>query len=94
MDRSLIMNRIRSLYNIDRFKVDDALRAAGQEPLTDDDWVKFRTDPPRYFINTDKQTADAIWACVEARQPVDENAASMETLNPIMAAAIKPFFHD
>lgn len=88
MDRPAFRNRVASLYNIDKFKVDDALHAAGQEPLSDDDWMKFRSDPPRYFINTDQPTAEAIWACVEARQPKSEIAASLETLHSTMAAAM------
>ena len=66
--RAVFRNRLASLYNIDKDRVDAELRKADQMPLTSDDWDKFRRDPPRFFINPDRPTARAIWLCVQARQ--------------------------
>lgn len=74
LDRAGFRNCVASLYNIDKHKVDAALRLAEQAPLTGDDWMKFRDDPARFFMNTDLPTAQAIWACVLARQPKSECA--------------------
>jgi len=69
MDRHAFTNRVRSLYNIDKSVLDATLRKAGGDPLTWPEWERFRENPPRFFISTDQPTADAIWECVEARQP-------------------------
>jgi|LauGreSBDMM110SN_4_FD.fasta_scaffold266659_3 hypothetical protein len=61
-------NRVASLYCVDRYIIDDELRRIEAPPLSDEDWERFRTDPPKFFINTDKPTSDAIWRAVEARQ--------------------------
>jgi hypothetical protein len=53
------LNRIRSLYNIDRHLLPE---------LTDEQWPEFRDDPPRYLIHTDKVQSDAIMREVEKRQ--------------------------
>jgi SOS-response transcriptional repressor LexA len=52
-------NRVRSLYNIDGHKLPE---------LTEEQQREFVRDPPRYFINTDKQQSDAIWREIEKRQ--------------------------
>jgi hypothetical protein len=66
--RNAFANRIRSLHCIDKHVVDAALREAGEQPLTEENWIAFRTDPARFFINTDGPTSSAIWRAVEARQ--------------------------
>jgi len=53
------LNRIRSLYNIDRHLLPE---------LTNAQWVEFRDNPPRYLIHTDKRQVDAIMREVEKRQ--------------------------
>lgn len=60
MDAHEFVNRIRSLYNIDHYLLPE---------LTDEQWIEFRDDPPRYLIRTDKPQADAILREVEKRQP-------------------------
>lgn len=57
------LNRIRSLYNIDRFSLPE---------LDDEAWKAFRVDPPRYLIKADKRDAHAILREVEKRQTVRE----------------------
>ena len=56
--RREFLNRARSLYNIDSHLL----------PELGDDWPTFRADSARYTINTDAQTAAAIWREVEKRQ--------------------------
>ena len=68
MSKTDFRNRVASLYNVDRYKIDDKLLCYGAPVLSEADWERFRTDPPRFFINTDKPTSDAIWECVEERQ--------------------------
>jgi hypothetical protein len=52
-----------SLYNIDHYLLPE---------LSDEHWLEFRDNPPRYFMNTDKEQSDAIWREVEKRQrPAD-----------------------
>jgi hypothetical protein len=53
------INRIRSLYNIDHYQLPE---------LTDEQWLEFRDNPPRYLMHTDKQQAKAIIREVEKRQ--------------------------
>lgn len=53
------IDRIRSLYNIDHYLLPE---------LTDEQWIEFRDDPPRYLIRADQAQADAILREVEARQ--------------------------
>lgn len=59
MTQHEFINRVRSLYNIDRVKLPE---------LSDEQWLEFRDDPPRYLIRTDKDQADAIMREVEKRQ--------------------------
>lgn len=81
MDRAAFRNHVASLYNIDGDILDSALLAAGEQPMSEDQWTRFRTDPPRYFINTDKPTAEAIWRCVRERQPKQpDRVAELEDL--------------
>lgn len=61
MEMHEFLNRVRSLYNIDRHLLPE---------LDDMQWISFRDDPPRYTINTDKVQKEAIWREVEKRQPV------------------------
>ena len=61
MDNSQFINRVRSLYNIDRFLLPE---------LSDSDWKEFRDNPPRYYINSaDRRQVEAIFREVEKRQP-------------------------
>ena len=53
------LNRVRSLYNIDGFKLPE---------LTASQQSEFVRDPPRYFINTDFEQQRAIFREVEKRQ--------------------------
>lgn len=62
--RHQFTNRVRSLYNIDLFVIRREL-----PDMTDRQWDAFMRDPPRYLISADQPTAEAIWRCVEARQP-------------------------
>jgi hypothetical protein len=59
MDAHEFINRIRSLYNIDHYKLPE---------LNDEQWIEFQNDPPRYLIRTDKIQAEAILREVEKRQ--------------------------
>lgn len=59
MEKSDFINRVRSLYNIDHHLLSE---------LREQDWEPFRSDPARYFINTDKVQSDAIFREVERRQ--------------------------
>lgn len=68
MDKFAFTNRVRSLYNINKDKIDTELIILGQGPLDMHYWNQFRADPPRFFINTDEPTREAIFRCVEARQ--------------------------
>jgi hypothetical protein len=54
------INRIRSLHNLDKDAV--PFLAAGE-------WVQFRDDPVKFLIRANDETAAAICAAVEARQP-------------------------
>ena len=57
---SAFLNRVRSLFNIDHHLLPE---------LSEKDWLEFRDDPPRYFINdADLKQARAIWREVERRQ--------------------------
>lgn len=53
------INCIRSLYNIGHYELPE---------LTDEQWIEFRDDPPRYLIRTDKVQAEAILREVKKRQ--------------------------
>lgn len=53
------INCIRSLYNIDWELLPE---------LSDQDWPKFRDNPPRYLTHTDKTQALAILREMEKRQ--------------------------
>lgn len=59
MDQAQFTNRVRSLFCIDHYLLPE---------LSDEQWVKFRDDPPRYFIGADDKQAAAIWREVEKRQ--------------------------
>lgn len=61
---SQFLNRVRSLYNIDLYQIRVEL-----PDMTDAQWDAFMRDPPRYLIMADTPTAEAIWRCVERRQP-------------------------
>lgn len=73
-------NRVRSLYNIDKWVLDEALVAAKHEPMTSSQWQAFVSDPPRFLIRTDDDMAAVICACVEARQKPDMRLAELEDL--------------
>lgn len=57
--RALFLNMVRSLYNIGHDKLPE---------LSDSDWLEFRNDPPRYYINTDNRQQRAIYREVLRRQ--------------------------
>lgn len=59
MDKALLLNCIRSLYNIDRHLLPE---------LTDEQWFNFNDHPPHYFIHADDTQAEAIWREVAKRQ--------------------------
>lgn len=59
MSRAEFLNRVRSLYNVDRPQLPE---------LTPAEWVSFREDPARFLIYSDDILADAIWREVERRQ--------------------------
>lgn len=56
---SLFINRIKSLWNIDRHLLPE---------LSDEQWVEFRDDAVRYFTRTDWVQQQAIWREIERRQ--------------------------
>lgn len=47
------------MYNIDHYQLPE---------LTDEQWIQFRDNPPRYLIHTDKAQVMAIIREVEKRQ--------------------------
>lgn len=53
------INRIKSLWNIDRHRVPE---------LSDEQWVEFRDNAVKYFTRTDDAQQRAIWREVERRQ--------------------------
>jgi hypothetical protein len=59
MEKAEFLNRVRSLFNIDQWLLPE---------LTDEQWDRFRNDPPRYFIAADDPQSEAIWREVERRQ--------------------------
>lgn len=61
-------NRLRSLHCIDKYVLDEALVASGEESLDEETWIRFRDEPARFLMGTDKLTSLAIWKCVEDRQ--------------------------
>lgn len=54
------LNRLRSLWNIDGYLLADVLSLQQQQ-----DFVR---DPVRYFTQSDRKTAEAIWREIERRQ--------------------------
>lgn len=61
MSRAAFLNRLRSLFNVDR---DQLLE------LTWGEWARFREDPVRFFMAANEVQAAAIWREVERRQRV------------------------
>jgi len=59
MDKARFLNMVRSLYNIDSFRLPE---------LSREDWEKFVDNPPRYFIQADATQQAAIFREVEHRQ--------------------------
>jgi len=60
MDQAGFMNRVRSLYNIDRHWLPE---------LSASEWRAFSADPPRFLVvAADDAQAAAIWREVERRQ--------------------------
>lgn len=59
--RAAFINRLRSLYNIDRDRLPE---------LGHDEWVDFDSDPVRYLRRANDDHAAAIWREVEKRQAV------------------------
>ena len=59
MNQQEIMNRLRSLYNIDGDQLPE---------LDESQWAMFSRDPVRYLIRASAEHADAIWREIEKRQ--------------------------
>ena len=59
MEKDEFLNRVRSLFNIDAHRLPE---------LSEEQWGRFRDDPPRYFIQADDPQGDAIWREVQRRQ--------------------------
>jgi len=59
MDKARFLNMVRSLYNIDSFRLPE---------LSKEDWKKFVANPLRYFIQADATQQAAIFREVEHRQ--------------------------
>lgn len=59
MDAHAFINRIRSLFNIDRHQIPG---------LTNSQWEWFRDDPCGFLIRCDDNLAETICAVVESRQ--------------------------
>jgi len=59
MTQREFMNRLRGLYNIDADLLPE---------LSEDDWPKFRDNPPRFLMGASDAQADAIWREAERRQ--------------------------
>jgi len=79
MDAHQFINRIRSLYNIDRHKLPE---------LSTPQWHDFQDDPPRFLMRCDDETAEAIWRQVEARQARSANPTSSRSI--VMSEKLKP----
>jgi hypothetical protein len=58
-DLHAFLNRVRSLFNIDRDMLPE---------LDRDEWRSFRDDPVRFFMGAADWHAEAIWREVEKRQ--------------------------
>ena len=59
-------NNVKILYSLDQHEVPF---------LQGQYWQRFSSDPVRYLIRADDETADAIWAAVVKRQPQKREAA-------------------
>ena len=59
MEKKSLINRIRSLFNIDGYTLPE---------LTREQQLEFLRDPVRYFLNADEAQSDAIMREVENRQ--------------------------
>lgn len=60
MTKQEFLNRLRSLFNIDGWKLPE---------LSKDEQAMFVSSPVRYLMKCDDQQADAIWREVDVRQP-------------------------
>ena len=60
MTQAQFHNALRILTSIDFHEVQDVLPDGAA-------WQSFRTDPFRFFIRADDETADAIWRVIERR---------------------------
>jgi hypothetical protein len=58
-------NGLRILLSLD---FSDLVKAGVFYDWQTDEWDKFQRDPFRFFIRTDEETADALWAAIQARQ--------------------------
>jgi hypothetical protein len=58
-DRHAFLNRVRSLFNIDRNQAPE---------MTTAEWARFRDDPVHFLMRADDFLAAAIWREVEKRQ--------------------------
>jgi hypothetical protein len=66
MTKRQFHNALRVLSGIDHHEVPG---------LSDDQWHRFRDDPPGFFIRCDDAARDEIWAAIERRAPVRREAA-------------------
>jgi len=58
-------NGLRTLLSLD---FSDLVKAGVFHDWQTDKWDQFQRDPFRFFIRTDEETADALWAIIQARQ--------------------------
>jgi hypothetical protein len=59
MEKMEFLNRLLSLWNIDAYRLPE---------LSEEDWLKFRDNPPQYFVRASDEQFDAIWREIEVRQ--------------------------
>ena len=57
-------NALRILLNIDR----DEIESDRSNPITDEQWDHFRSNPFVFFIRCDDATCQQIWDVIVARQ--------------------------
>ena len=68
MDKNEFLNRLRILYSIDGWELDNF--------LNDDAQDKFMRDPIRFLLRSDDERQDKIWAIIERRSKPREQTES------------------
>jgi hypothetical protein len=71
MTRHEFLNRVRSLHCIEGYEL----------PLSHENQDAFLSNPVRFFMRCDDETADVIWNAVEARQRPIPAATTDHQLN-------------